>query len=506
MPKKKHTLTPLTKVNKSTISFDGDGRDYKDAIRLLINDDLWEQSQLEPIRMFSLLGAKCSDYKLFKRLKMKIKTCVSVEIFKKEYLLQKKTISGLSPQDRKAVYAHHSDVRDFFSKTPKSNKEKEVFNEGFDLFFLDYIGCYNKEMIKDIETLATNEEMLHYVIDKTGAIFLYLTTSSRYQKSEDFGRLENIEEKYSHLSPKIDDTAHDDKDQEAINKDHWQSYGIHYSVSNIFKKAGLRCEQTHCLYYKDGNKGTRMLLSGWKLTKISDKELETTVIEPLKPLKPVYLGFRNSKAHKRSIQWAASLRERNVINFREDEFALLADNHKKLQTQKPEASKRVSKAVRMLSNNNNGLVDIINHAPGKVYPNPMAQETRIALLENGIIKKPKANGREDWGKMAAAMTACLKAHKRPVTQKTLVGAVLARFPEYRQLQTSQAGKLNQSKLTNAMAWAKAALKKGGYTTNKKDCLAGEILMLTQKGLISNLNRESVNSWSEYYTLIKTGKL
>lgn len=497
------------------VSFYGEGRDFKDVVRFIILRDLLDRSHELPTRIFTMLGSECSDLFLWLQNGLNIDYCASVEMFENEFNIQKKNIKNKFGKFSKHVHPYHCTVRQYFSGThmpdnKKPKKDKELFENFFDLIFLDYISCYNKSMIWDIRTLCTNKERLHRIIAERGSVRLYTTTSNRFQNPDDRQMLHELEAVYSPLSPEIDVSSETSKEGHPLYNDHLDAYGTHYSISEIFQEIGIRCEQVHCLYYRDGNKGTRMLLSGWKLTKIEGYELSgpkrIVNCDLLPPLAPVYLGLRNRKNHPQSREWVAKMKENGVINFRDDEYNQIDKSHKKLKVTNPKTFKKVDALLRRLGKKDPTLLEVSSNDTRGIITQPMDKECRLALIEAGKIDKPKANNREEWGKMAVAITNCLQSHKRPVCQSTLVKAVLDAYPEYHELQTIQAGKLNQSKLTNAMAWVKAALKEGGYTTSKKDCIAGEILKLTDKGRKTNLNRAYKNSWSEHFMLIKKGQL
>jgi hypothetical protein len=498
------------------VSFDGKGRDFKDVVRFLILGELLERSAKFPTRIFTLLGSECSDLLLWLQNRLNIESCVSVEMFENEFNIQKKNIKAKFGKFAKQVHPYHCNVRQYFSGThkdenKKTKKDKELFKRFFDLIFLDYIGCYNGNMIQDIKALCNNEEMFHSILAERGSIRLSITTSGRFQNpDEDRTRLHELESTYNYLSPKIDESSDTAKEGHQLHIDHLDAYGIHYSVSEMFRKIGIRCEQVHCLYYRDGNQGTRMLLSSWKLTKISGYEHSgpNSIVDCdlLPPLPPVYLGFRNRKNHSQSMEWAADMRKRQIITFRDDELNQIDRSHKNLRKLNPKVHKKVDAVLRRLGSFNPTLLEITQEENRGIIPQPIDPECKLALLEAGKISKPRSNTKEDWAKMAVAIANCLKAHKGPVCQSTLIKTVLGTFPEYKHLQTSQAGNLNQSKLTNAMAWAKSALKQGGYTLSKKDCIAGEILKLTKKGHETNLNRAFKNTWNEHFALIKGGKL
>lgn len=510
MPKKKYT--PTTKTKSLAISFDGNDRYHKTILRTLISTDLMDRSKESPVSIFTLAGAECTDIKLFQEQGLNMKTCVSVEIFKHEYEQQLETIKSFSSKYRKNTHPYHETIRRYFSEKGegegKTPKDKRIFLEGFDALFLDYISSYDPRMIQDIETLSLNRDILYPVMDRTGSVILYLTVSDRYQDKNNHGFLQNIADEYSHLCPKVDENGYSEEEAERLNEDSLRAHGIHFHLSNIFLKQGIRCEQIHSIYYKDGNRGTRMLFLGWKLTKIESNTTDVNAkgVELLSPLPPVYMGFRNRKDHKPSIQWLEDIKRDKNIHYRDDKYSRIAEMHENVGKKKKQVHTKLNKLFSVLGQQDNALREISEGKTNRVIAPPMDRASKLALIEAGIIKKPKSITKEDWGKMIVAIYTCLKSHKGPVAHSTLVKSLLNIFPEYKSLQNTKAGKLNQSKLTNAMAWAKAALKQGGYTISKKDCIAGEILKLTEKGLKTNLNRAAANSWQEHYTLVKRGQL
>lgn len=531
MPKKKHLLAKeltnlaLAKNKKSVpnkptdVSFYGENRDFKDVVRFLILRDHLDRSREFPSQIFSLLGSECSDLHLWLKNRLNIQSCVSVEMFENEFNIQKKNIKAKFGKFAKNVHPYLCDVLQYFSGTylredKKTKKDKELFENFFDLIFLDYINCYNAKMIWDIETLCNSKERLHRVLALRGSIYLYLTTSGRYQNPYDREALKELEALYNHLSPAIDVSSETNKEGQALYNDHLDAYGTHYSISEMFRKIGIRCEQVHSLYYRDGNKGTRMLFSGWKLTKIEGYEphgpnslASIANCDLLPPLTPVYLGLRNRKNHPQSLDWVSKMKENGIITFRDDEYNQIDKAHKKLKVSNPKVYKQLDALLRRLGHSKDPtLLEVSDNKSRGLIPLPIDKECRLALIESGKIGKPNPKRKEEWGKMAVAITTCLQSHRGPVCQSTLIKAVLDAYPEYHALQSVRAGKLNQSQLTNNMAWVKAALKRGGYTTSKKDCVAGEILRLTEKGRKTNLNRAFKNSWSEHFDLIKKGQL
>lgn len=512
MPKKKYTLTaqaPVkSKAKASQVGFDGTNRDYKDIPRNLIAyDNLARGEDVNPIRMFTLLGAACSDYILFRKLGLKIKTCVSVEYLKEEFKRQKKTIKNMCPEDSKAVIASHDSVRSYFSITDdKQGKAKDAFTEGFDLMFLDYLGSYSTELRLDIVHLLANKEMLDAAFERQKDIFFYLTTTSRYPNPGDLDRLyAEASENYPHLNPEIDDTNDDGSEDANLYTDHLQCYGLHYDISKMFLKENIHAEQIHCLYYKDGNPAAKMLFTGWRLTKISEKEAK--VVEPLPPLQPVYVGIDKRKNHARSIEWVKKMEALNIITFQDNQHRLTSEVRSIVKAESAQHTNRLDKFLRLGSTKGDPIFEVTSNKPKLLYPAPLRSEVRLDILSQKMKLSTKNDQKQDWAKMAVAIGNCLKEYKGAVSQRTLVNAVLKDYPEYNGLLTEQAGKLNQSKLTNRMAWAKSALKSGGYTISKKDSVViGEVLRLTEKGRQVNFNRASTTNWNDHYVLIKKGQI
>jgi hypothetical protein len=251
-----------------------------------------------------------------------------------------------------------------------------------------------------------------------------------------------------------------------------------------------------------------MLFTGWKLTRISQQETESTRPAPLSPLQPVYIGIEKRADHPRSVEWEQEMRKRGVVAFRDDKYRLLPEIRNTVKKRDKKHVNRLDKFLLLGASDLNTLIEITSDKPAALYPAPVSQETKLKAL-NSSNSCPKAKTKKDqkqrWGKIATSIFNCLSRHKGAVSQRTLMTAVIKDYPELAQLKELRAGKSTQTALTNLMAWAKVALKSGGYTLSKKDCLAkGEVLRLTEKGKLSNLNKASTSKWDEHYDFIKKG--